>query len=180
MADIGQNLKSAIFKKKIGNIVYELMFKTVTDVVYTMDGVTLTDEIKSLKNAVQQCPDESRLTDLEKKFANLVQDAPEAYDTLLEISQYISTHKDEYNALLAVAGNKVDKVEGKALSSNDFTDAFLTKLDELYTKAQIDMKFSDITTTYDAAIDGINNKINSLEYSKVTAVDENTIELELL
>lgn len=42
------------------------------------------------------------------------------------------------------------------------------------------MKFSDITTTYDAAIDGINHKINSLEYSKVTVVDENTIELELL
>lgn len=180
MADIGQNLKSAIFKKKIGNIVYELMFKTVTDVVYTMDGTTLTDEIQSLRNAVEQCPDESRLTDLEKKFANLVHDAPEAYDTLLEISQYISTHKDEYDALLAVAGNKVDKVEGKELSSNDFTDAFLTKLDELYTKAQIDMKFSDITTTYDAAIEGINHKISSLEYSKVTVIDDNNIELELL
>lgn len=180
MADIGQNLKSAIFKKKIGNIVYELMFKTVTDVVYTMDGVTLTDELKNLKSVVDKCPDEERLTALEKKFANLVQDAPEAYDTLLEISQYISTHQDEYQALLSVAGNKVDKVEGKDLSSNDFTDVFMTKLDELYTKAQIDMKFSDITTTYDAQIEGLGNRINSLEYSKVTVVDENSIELELL
>lgn len=180
MADIGQNLKSAIFKKKIGNIVYELMFKTVTDVVYTMDGTTLTDEIKGLKASVEQCPDESRLTALEQKFANLVHDAPEAYDTLLEIGQYISTHQDEYKALYKIASGKVDKEEGKGLSHNDFTDAFLKKLDELYTKAQIDMKFSDITATYDAQIDGLNKKINSLEYSKVTVIDDNNIELELL
>ena len=33
---------------------------------------------------------------------------------------------------------KVDKATGKGLSSNDFTDAQKTKLDELYTKTQID------------------------------------------
>ena len=70
--------------------------------------------------------------------------------------------------------------EGNALSSNDFSDALLTKFDELYTKAHIHMNLIVITTTYDAAIEGINHKISSLEYSKVTVIDDNNIELELL
>lgn len=180
MAEAGQNMKSAVFKKKIGNVVYDLMFKTVTDVVYTMDNVTLTDELKALKASVDSKGDGDRLTALETKFANLVQDAPEAYDTLLEISQYISTHQDEYKALYAIASGKVDREEGKTLTSNDFTDAFMNKLDELYTKSQLDMKFTELTSSFDAQIEGVNNKIKSLEYSKVTVIDEDNIELELL
>lgn len=183
MADPILNMKSAVFKKKIGNIVYDLMFKTVTDVVYTMDDVTLTDELKNLKAAVDSKGDGSKLTELESKFNNLVHDAPEAYDTLLEISQYISTHQDEYKALKEIAGGKVDKVEGKGLSANDFTDAFMTKLDDLYNKAQLDLKFNDATAKIDAVdyrVDETNARISALEYSKVTVVDEDTIELELL
>ena len=78
MADPSLNMKSAVFKKKIGNIVYDLMFKTVTDVVYTMDDVTLTDELKNLKAAIDSKGDGSKLTELESKFNNLIHDAPEA------------------------------------------------------------------------------------------------------
>lgn len=183
MADPILNMKSAVFKKKIGNIVYDLMFKTVTDVVYTMDDVTLTDELKNLKAAVESKGDGSKLTELENKFNNLVHDAPEAYDTLLEISQYISTHQDEYKALKEIAGGKVDKVEGKGLSANDFTDAFMQKLDDLYNKAQLDLKFNDATAKIDAVddrVDDTNARIDALKYSKVTVVDDDTIELELL
>lgn len=183
MADPILNMKSAVFKKKIGNIVYDLMFKTVTDVVYTMDDVTLTDELKNLKAAVESKGDGSKLTELENKFNNLVHDAPEAYDTLLEISQYISTHQDEYKALKEIASGKVDKVEGKGLSANDFTDAFMQKLDDLYNKAQLDLKFNDATAKIDAVddrVDDTNARIDALKYSKVTVVDNDTIELELL
>ena len=74
-------------------------------------------------------------------------------------------------------------MEGKGLSANDFTDAFMTKLDDLYNKAQLDLKFNDATAKIDAVddrVDETNARISALEYSKVTVVDDDTIELELL
>ena len=44
--------------------------------------------------------------------------------------------------LISELSNKVDKVLGKGLSENDFTDALKAKLDADYTKEQIDMKIT--------------------------------------
>ena len=41
----------------------------------------------------------------------LVDGAPEALNTLKEISEYISSHTDEYNALIALVGDKASKTE---------------------------------------------------------------------
>ena len=38
---------------------------------------------------------------------------------------------------------KVDKVEGKTLSSNDFTDVYKNKVDNTYIKAEVDSKLKD-------------------------------------
>ena len=53
---------------------------------------------------------------------------PEAYDTFKELADYIETHQTAADALTAAVGNKVDKVEGKVLSSNDYTDEEKAKL----------------------------------------------------
>ncbi len=44
------------------------------------------------------------------------------------------TDNDQSAKIAALESGKVDKVEGKELSSNDFTDAYKTKLDALTTK----------------------------------------------
>ena len=74
--------------------------------------------------------------------AQIVAEAPEAYDTLKEISDWISSHAgdaSEMNSAIqqntadigeletAVAG-KVDKIEGKQLSTNDYTTEEKNKL----------------------------------------------------
>lgn len=41
-------------------------------------------------------------------LANLVNSAPEAYDTLKEIADWIDTHEDVYEALVSTVGNKLD------------------------------------------------------------------------
>lgn len=61
----------------------------------------------------------------------LINDAPETYDTLKEIADYISTNDTAMDALNAAIGNKVDKEDGKGLSANDFTDALLAKLNAI-------------------------------------------------
>ena len=58
----------------------------------------------------------------------LIDGAPATYDTLKEISDWIATHQSEYEALIAAIAGKVDKVEGKGLSTEDYTTAEKTKL----------------------------------------------------
>ena len=138
--------KNLVLRKKINEVLYDLMVKTMTDQVYNSnDSKTLTQLLAEINTAIDAKADTTDLTELETKFNNLIQDAPEAYDTLKEISEYISTHQDEYQALLVLAGNKVDKEDGKGLSTNDFTNELKTKLDELYDKATLDEKLESMT-----------------------------------
>ena len=68
---------------------------------------------------------------INEKVADLVGSAPETLDTLEELSKALQEHEDAYGALLEVVGNKIDKVDGKDLSSNDFTDGDKEKLSNL-------------------------------------------------
>ncbi len=71
----------------------------------------------------------------------LVDGAPEALNTLKEISEYISSHTDEYNALIALVGDKASKTDltelqttvaslQKQLSTSSHSHSNKTILDE--------------------------------------------------
>jgi hypothetical protein len=62
------------------------------------------------------------------QISQLVNGAPEAMDTLKEISDAISENSEIMDALNAAIGEKVDKVSGKGLSTEDYTVAEKTKL----------------------------------------------------
>lgn len=64
----------------------------------------------------------------DEKIAALVNGAPEAMDTLSELAAAIEANDDIMDALNAAIGNKVDKVEGKGLSTEDYTTEEKTKL----------------------------------------------------
>ena len=143
--------KNIVLRKQIEEVLYDLMVKTVTDQVYNSDdSKNLTQILEELNTAISGKASDADLTELETKFNNLITDAPEAYDTLKEISEYIASHQSEYQALLTLAGNKVDKVDGKGLSTNDFTDELYQKLNELYDKATLDSKFDSLTSRVSA------------------------------
>ena len=61
----------------------------------------------------------------------LIGGAPETYDTLKEIAEYILNNQDVMTTLNNAIGGKVDKEEGKGLSAEDFTSALKVKLDAL-------------------------------------------------
>lgn len=61
----------------------------------------------------------------------LIDGAPATYDTLKEIAAYIQTDQSAMEALNASIATKVDKVEGKTLTTNDFTNALLAKLEAI-------------------------------------------------
>mgnify|MGYP005814185729 FL=1 len=67
---------------------------------------------------------------INEKISNLVNSAPETLDTLGEIASALEENEDVISALNSVVSNKVDKVAGKGLSTNDFTNEDKTNLEE--------------------------------------------------
>lgn len=65
----------------------------------------------------------------------LIDGAPETLDTLKEIADTLGENEEVIQTLNSAIGNKVDKVEGKGLSTNDFTNAEKDKLSGVATNA---------------------------------------------
>lgn len=127
--------KNVSLQKKIEGVVYDLMVKTGADnvVVNSETGELLSARLASIAeeigNAAEGCVTASQVNEqISAAISALINGAPETYDTLKEIADYISTHQDVVDALNDAIGNKVDKVDGKGLSANDFTSALLAKL----------------------------------------------------
>ena len=132
MAELNATIK-AMYQGSIN----DLMIKTKTDNVYLPDGVTLLSaklseivtSINSMSSDIDALPTTSEVnTAISAAIDDLIDGAPATYDTLKEISDWIATHQDEYAALIAAIAGKVDKVEGKGLSTEDYTTAEKTKL----------------------------------------------------
>lgn len=60
----------------------------------------------------------------------------ETLDTITEVAAAIEAHQDVTDALNAAIGNKVDKVSGKGLSTNDLTATLKSNYDKAYTHSQ--------------------------------------------
>lgn len=88
-----------------------------------------------------------------ERIAEIVAGAPEDFNTLGELSDWIANHEDSAAAMnsvisanTAAIAQKVDKVNGKGLSTNDFTNALKTKLTGLENYDDTEIK-SDIAKT---------------------------------
>ena len=62
----------------------------------------------------------------------LVGAAPDMFDTLEKITDWLLEHEDLYLALVAALADKVDKIAGKQLSTEDFTTEEKIKLGGLF------------------------------------------------
>ena len=85
-----------------------------------------------------------------------------------------SSQNPVQNSTIYLALNgKVDKVEGKGLSTNDFSDDLYNKLDELYTKVVLDGKFDGITQEINGVKDSIANINDDITNINQTLVTQN-------
>lgn len=128
---------------KIEGALAELLSKTNGEnvtVTYNGAETTLTAALATIYTSLTDLPTGDGVdAKISAAIDGLVAGAPAAYDTLKEIADYIAAHKDVSDALSAAIGNKVDKVTGKGLSTEDFTTALKSKLDSLpaITAAQV-------------------------------------------
>lgn len=80
------------------------------------------------------------------KVAALVDSAPATLDTLAEVATAIQENETVVEALNSAIGNKVDKVSGKGLSTNDYTTTEKNKLSGIASGAEVNQNaFSTIT-----------------------------------
>ena len=129
--------KKAVMKAKINNAIVELMVKSGVENIYLPDGSTtlasklteIVTSINDINTEIDALPTTSDVNSaISAAIDALIDGAPATYDTLKEIADWIATHQDEYAALIAAIAGKVDKVQGKGLSTEDYTTAEKTKL----------------------------------------------------
>lgn len=114
--------KNSILKGIVNGQVTELYPKTAANNVFLQSGT-------DVETAMTTIPTTETVEGLISNAIDaLIDGAPATYDTLKEISDWIATHQSEYEALIAAIAGKVDKVEGKQLSTEDYTTAEKTKL----------------------------------------------------
>lgn len=118
---------------KVEGALTELLSKSNGEnvaVTYNGAETTLTAALASIYTSLTDLPTGDGVdAKISAAIDELIGGAPAAYDTLKEIADYIAAHKEVSDALSAAIGNKVDKVAGKGLSTEDFTAALKTKLE---------------------------------------------------
>lgn len=120
-------------------------YKKVSLYAGALDGEPVLVNPDAADDVTQALTDAKDYTD--GQISNLVNGAPEAMDTLAELAAAIAANSDIMTALQSAIGGKVDKADGKGLSSNDFTDEEKTKLAGLSSYTHPSSHSADMITT---------------------------------
>ena len=111
---------------------WDLLFpKTKALLVQMNNGKTLEETITELLNSIAG---KTTLDEVDKKIKEIVGAAPESLDTLQELAMALNNDANFASTVTNLIGQKVDKVEGKQLSTNDFTTELMNKLTKLKVK----------------------------------------------
>lgn len=146
---------------KIGNIIYDLAAK------FDADNNNIKD-IYSTKEYVAQ------------KISELVNSAPETLDTLNELATALNNDPNFATTIVTQLGTKVDKIEGKQLSTEDFTTALKTLLESLpeeinskyikpsdgIPKTDLSQEVQESLNKADSAVQDISSKLDSSVYTE--------------
>ena len=159
------NTNFVLEKIKIGDQVQNILARSTgeyTTITYKGKEVTLSAALTSiLAEIAKQSDSEAVDAKISAAISELIGGAPETYDTLKEIADYIASHEDVVTALNAAIGNKVDKEDNKGLSAEDFTTVLKEKLEALpsITATQVEQwNYKADTTTATAEKNGLMSK----------------------
>ena len=129
------NIKYILEKIRIEGVLQDILAKSNGEnvtVTYGGKEQTLSAALAAIFTSVTELPTAEGVdSKISAAISELIGGAPETYDTLKEITDYIDGHQDVADALTEAVGKKVDKVEGKGLSTEDFTTALKEKLEGL-------------------------------------------------
>lgn len=126
--------------KSFNGVLYDVMVKTSLEQVYDLDtDTTLVELLADIADGISGAEE-----DAERAYnmvSEILKDAPESMNTFKEVFDYVRLSGDPKSALMEVLDTKVDKEEGKGLSTHDLTDILYEKLVNDYTREEIDERF---------------------------------------
>lgn len=124
----------------------------LADLTQDDDHRTVTDTEKSTWNA------KATTGYVDQKVADLVDSSPETLNTLNELAAALGDDPNFATTVAEEIGKKVDKVEGKGLSTNDYTSEEKNKLASIAAGAEVNVQ-GDWNQSSTTADDYIKNKI---------------------
>lgn len=106
--------QKAILQAKIEGILKKIIVKTNADNVMYDDSTTLTTKLAEILASLDKKAEASAVTtEIQQKIDaainGLIDGAPDTYNTLKEIADYISQHEEAKEALQKAIGDKLDK-----------------------------------------------------------------------
>ena len=110
----------------------QILTPIVTSVNGQVGDVTIATKTSELTNDSNF----ATTTYVDTKVAGIVDSAPETLDTLNELSAALGNDPNFATTVANQIGAKVDKVNGKGLSTNDLTSALKSNYDTAYTHSQ--------------------------------------------
>lgn len=129
------NTKAILSKVKVDGELRDLIAKSDGEnitVTYNGKEQTLSSALAEIFTSAGSAVNEDDVKSLiSEEVAKLINGAPEAGDTLKELFDLITTNKEAADLLNSAVGGKVDKVEGKGLSTEDFTTALKERLEAI-------------------------------------------------
>lgn len=90
-----------------------------------------------------------------RKIEDLIGNAPETLDTLKELADALGNDPNFATTIINLLGSKVDKEEGKGLSTNDYTDEEKQKLKSAYNNRIPYIPVEGENNVFTATVEGI-------------------------
>ncbi|KAA0563676.1 hypothetical protein F0342_12790 [Bacillus sp. CH30_1T] len=136
--------KSIQIKQHNGTDWDSLFPKTKAKITMMDDGTTVESTMAEI---IISLASKLNLDEVNAEIKKVVGAAPAALDTLQELSIALNNDPDFATNITNSLSNKVDKVLGKQLSTEDFSTSLKNKLASgVYTKQEVDNKISESTT----------------------------------
>ena len=135
--------------------------RTVNGKALTANITLSASDVGALPNTIQIPSIDGLATEtyVDNKVAGLVNSAPAALDTLNELAAALGDDPNFATTVANQIGTKVDKVEGKGLSTNDLTSTLKSNYDTAYIHSQQAHNYAGSSTSGGAATSA--NKLNT-------------------
>jgi len=162
--------------------------RTKAAIVMMNDGTTVQEKVTQIVNELAK---KATQGDINNAISQLVDSAPAALDTLRELAEALGNDPNFATTVTNMLAQKVDKVAGKQLSTEDFTTALKNKLEGLpssvYSKSEVNsllnnkvdkvsgkgLSTNDFTNAYKNKLDGLpSNAYSKQEVDQL--IDEET------
>ena len=138
MSDLGTAVKSKLDLKQ-DNII------AGSNITIDVDGKTVNAVVPVSVSELTNDSGYQTSTQVNSAIQAVVGAAPAALDTLKEIADQLADDEDAVSALTTVVSNKVDKVAGKGLSTEDYSTAEKTKLSGIAVGSEVNQNaFSNV------------------------------------